>query len=268
DLTDRNRTSPFAFTGNKFEFRMVPSSMSIANPNIILNTAVADILSEFADELEKSTNINADMQELIAKVYRAHKRVIYNGNNYSGEWVEEATKRGLANITNTVDALMELAKDYSIELFDRHDVFTRQELESRNEIQLEAYSQQINIEASIMIELTKKQVFPAAGEYIRQLSGTIEGLKASDFKGNTSFDKLLEKVAKTADILYENIETLEELLLHTQEVESSPYDQARAYRTQVFTKMADLREASDTLETLIPCDLWPIPTYLDLLFRL
>ena len=119
-----------------------------------------------------------------------------------------------------------------------------------------------------MIELTKKQVFPAVGEYIRQLSGTIEGLKTSGIMGNTSFEKLLEKVAETADLLYENIGTLEEILTAAQNIETSPYDQAKAYRTEVFTKMADLREASDTLEKLIPCDLWPIPTYLDLLFKL
>ncbi len=268
DLTDRNRTSPFAFTGNKFEFRMVPSSMSIANPNIILNTAVADVLSEFADKLEKSSDINKSMQELIAEAYKNHKRVIYNGNNYSEEWIKEADKRGLANITNTVDALTELSKEYSVELFDRHNVFTKQELESRHEIHLEAYSKQIHIEASIMIELTKKQVFPAAGEYIRDLSGTIKGLAASGIKESSSFNKLLEKVAETADLLYENIGILEGLLLHAGKVETSPYDQAREYRTEVFTKMAELRTASDTLETLIPCELWPIPTYLDLLFRL
>ncbi len=268
DLTDRNRTSPFAFTGNKFEFRMVPSSMSIANPNIILNTAVADVLSEFADKLEKSSDINASMQELIKEAYNDHKRVIYNGNNYSDDWIKEAADRGLVNISNTVDALAELTKDYSIELFGRHNVFTKMELESRYEIQLEAYSQQINIEASIMIELTKKQVFPAAGEYIRQLSSTISGLKASGIKNSSSFEKILVTVSENADLLYKNISILEEILSTTQNIESGAYDQANAYREKVFVQMANLRKPSDTLETLIPSKLWPIPTYLELLFKL
>ncbi len=268
DLTDRNRTSPFAFTGNKFEFRMVPSSMSIAYPNIVLNTAVADVLSEFADKLENTSDLNKSMRELIKDTYRKHKRIIFNGNNYSEEWIKEAADRGLINLSNTVDALAEISKDYSVDLFERHNVFTRHELESRQEIQLEAYSQQINIEASIMIELTKKQIFPVAGEYIRQLSGTIEGIKASGIKGNSSFETILGKVVESSELLYNNIESLEKHLLLARNIESSPFEQATEYRTKVFTKMADLRVASDTLETLIPCDLWPIPTYLDLLFRL
>jgi len=268
DLTDRNRTSPFAFTGNKFEFRMVPSSMSIANPNIILNTAVADVLSGFADKLEKTSDINASMQELITEAYNNHKRVVYNGNNYSDDWLKEAANRGLANITNTVDALTELAKDYAVELFGRHSVFTKQELESRHEIQLEAYSQQINIEASIMIELTKKQVFPAAGEYITQLSDTITGMKATGINSSASFEKMLTEVAKNANLLYDNIDTLEDLLSATQAIDSDALNQAKAYREKVFTQMSKVRNASDTLETLIPCDIWPIPTYLDLLFKL
>lgn len=268
DLTDRNRTSPFAFTGDKFEFRMVPSSMSIANPNIILNTAVADVLSGFADKLEKTSDINASMQELITEAYNNHKRVVYNGNNYSDDWLKEAANRGLANITNTVDALAELAKDYAVELFDRHSVFTKQELESRYEIQLEAYSQQINIEASIMIELTKKQVFPAAGEYITQLSDTITGMKATGINSSASFEKMLTEVAKNANLLYDNIGTLEDLLSATQALDSGALDQAKAYREKVFTQMSKVRNTSDTLETLIPCDIWPIPTYLDLLFKL
>ena len=268
DLTDRNRTSPFAFTGNKFEFRMVPSSMSIANPNTILNTAVADVLSEFADILEKSQDPTKSMRELVAETYNKHKRVVYNGNNYSEEWVKEAESRGLANITNTVDAYTEMEKDYSVELFSRHKVLTKQELESRCEIHLESYSKQINIEASILVELTKKQVFPAAGEYITLLSDTISGLKDSGITNNTAYRKMLEEVSKHANSLYENIDILEKILLETQNINSGVFEQARAYRENVFPQMSFVRESSDTLETLIPCDIWPIPTYLDLLFRL
>jgi glutamine synthetase len=268
DLTDRNRTSPFAFTGNKFEFRMVPSSMSIANPNTILNTAVADVLSGFADILEKSSNLKESMKELIAETYNNHKRVVYNGNNYSDEWLKEAKSRGLANITNTVEAYTEMVKEYSIDLYSRHEVLTKLELESRCEIHLESYSHQINIEASIMIELTKKQVFPAAGKYIKQLSETISGLKMSGINNNTGFTKMLKEVSEYADLLYKNIIILEKLLLEAQLLNSSSINQATAYRKTVFAQMANVREASDTLETLIPCDMWPIPTYLDLLFRL
>jgi glutamine synthetase len=268
DLTDRNRTSPFAFTGNKFEFRMVPSSMTIANPNTILNTAVADVLSEFADQLENVDNPKNFMKELIVKTYNNHKRVVYNGNNYSEEWIIEAEKRGLANITNTVDALTEMSKEYSIDLFTRHEVLTKMELESRCDIYLEVYSQQINIEASIMIELTKKQVFPAAGKYISLLAATITGLEDSGIKNNTAYREMLENVSKYADSLYKNITILEQILLTTQGIETSNLDQAKAYREKVFTQMINVREAADSLETLIPSDIWPIPTYLDLLFKL
>ncbi len=267
DLTDRNRTSPFAFTGNKFEFRMVPSSMSIANPNIIINAAVADVLSEFADEMEKSDNLNKSMKEIIARTYNAHKRVIYNGNNYSDVWIKEAADRGLANITNSVDALSEFSKDYSVELFERHNILTRQEIESRHEIQLEAYSQQINIEASIMIEMTKKQVLPAAGLFIRELAETISGLKQGN-NPSASFDDILSQTAENADLLYKRITDLQKALSRAQGIEDSPFRQAKEYRENVFSKMESLREVSDKLETLIPCELWPIPTYLDLLFRL
>lgn len=268
DMTDRNRTSPFAFTGNKFEFRMVPSSISIANANTILNTAVADVLAEFADKLETAENPKEKLKEIVANTYTKHKRVVFNGNNYSEEWVKEAASRGLTNITNTVDALNEIAKDYSVELFKRHNVLSKNELESRCEIDLEAYSKQINIEASIMIELTKKQVFPAAGEYITQLSTTILGLKNSGINNNPAYNKMLETVSENANLLYENILTLETLLSEALSIDTGALDQAVAYRKTVFTQMANVRAASDTLETLIPCKMWPIPTYLDLLFRL
>ncbi len=268
DLTDRNRTSPFAFTGNKFEFRMVPSSMSIANPNMILNTAVADVLAEFADKLETAPNPEEKLKELVAETYNKHKRIVYNGNNYSDEWVKEASDRGLTNITNTVDALSEMSKEYSAELFSRHNVLTGYELESRRDIHFEAYSKQINIEASIMIELTKKQVFSAAGRYINQLSSTISGLKESGITNNTAYKKMLDTVAKNSNLLYENIITLETLLSEALAIDTGAMDQAVAYRKKVFPQMTNVRTASDTLETLIPCEMWPIPTYLDLLFRL
>ncbi len=268
DLTDRNRTSPFAFTGNKFEFRMVPSSISIANANTILNTAVADVLAEFADKLEKADNPKEKLKEIVADTYTKHKRVVYNGNNYSEEWVKEAASRGLTNITNTVDAINEIAKDYSVELFERHTVLSKNELVSRCEIDLEAYSKQINIEASIMIELTKKQVFPAAGKYITQLSNTISGLKNSGINNSPAYNKMLKTVSENANLLYDNILTLEILLAEALAINTSALDQAVAYRKNVFTQMVNVRTASDTLETLIPCDMWPIPTYLDLLFRL
>ncbi|MEA1911071.1 MAG: glutamine synthetase III [Spirochaetota bacterium] len=268
DMTDRNRTSPFAFTGNKFEFRMVPSSISIANANTVLNTAVADVLAEFADKLETATNPKETLKELVANTYTKHKRVVYNGNNYSEEWVKEAESRGLTNITNTVDALNEIAKDYSVELFERQNVLSRQELESRCEIDLETYSKQINIEASIMIELTKKQVFPSAGKYITQLSSTISGLKESGISNNQAYTKMLKTVSEHTRLLYENINTLETLLSEALSINTGAMDQAIAYRKNIFTQMAKVRVEADTLETLIPCELWPIPTYLDLLFRL
>lgn len=177
DMTDRNRTSPFAFTGNKFEFRMVGSSASISGPNVTLNSAVAQVLNEFADKLEGTADLNEAIKELIKESYNAHKRIVFNGNGYSEEWVEEAAKRGLSNLKDTVSTLPALVSDNAIELFTKQKVFTKEELQSRFNIYSEIYAKEINIEASVMIQMAKSQIFPAANDYALQLAKSINEIK-------------------------------------------------------------------------------------------
>lgn len=266
DLTDRNRTSPFAFTGNKFEFRMVPSSISIAGPNTILDTAVADILKTFADKLEKASDINKTIKELIASSYSSHKRIIYNGNNYTEEWLAIAEKRGLANIDNSVDAFGELIKDYAVELFSRHGVYTKEELLSRNEIYLESYSYQINVEAGVMVELCKKNILPAAAEYMNSLAETINNMNTAGIRMNTLADTLKE-ISSLYENLHSKIKKLSTVLAEARK-EKNILKQARLYRNNIFTAMAEARKPADELERCMPEDIWPLPTYFDLLFRL
>ncbi len=266
DLTDRNRTSPFAFTGNKFEFRMVPSSISIAGPNTVLNTAVAEILSKFAEKIEKSADIHKAIKTIVVNSYKAHRRIIYNGNNYSDEWLQIAKERGLANIDNSVDAFGELSKDYSIQLFGNHAVYTKEELLSRYEINLESYSHQINIEAGIMIELCKNYILPAANTHMYTLAETIEKLEKLNMNTVTLKESLAE-VVECSGTLYKKIKNLSAVLTESKETEDIRR-QAESYRSKVFTSMADTRKTADKLEKCIPRDLWPLPTYFDLLFKL
>ena len=270
DLTDRNRTSPFAFTGNKFEFRMVPSSGAIATPNTVLNTAVAAVLDEFAGLLETSSDINKTVSEIVSKTYKEHSKVIFNGNGYSDEWVAEAEKRGLANIKSTVEAIAEYVKPYTIELFEKYNILTKAELESRSYVYYERYSQQINIEANMMLEMADRYIMPAAAAYMTELSGTIISTKeAAPGIAMSALESTLNAVNDAAGKLYEASAELKAVLEKVRAIDGEESEEAAiAYREDVFSQMGVLRGYGDTLETLLPADIWPFPTYMDLLFRL
>ncbi len=266
DVSDRNRTSPFAFTGNKFEFRMVGSSQSIATPNTYLNTAVAQVLSEFADKLEKAADKNAAIQAIIKQSYGKHRRVVFNGNNYSEEWVREAERRGLPNVRATVDALPVLIQKETIALFETHKVLSREEQESRYHIYLERYSKQINIEAGVMIEMARRSIFPAVSSYASSLARDAAALAAL---GATSApqEKRAKRIAELASELYEETEKLEKVLGDAQAIEDT-FTQAKAYREKVVPQMASLRSRADALEKLVAKEVWPFPGYEELLFKL
>lgn len=268
DFTDRNRTSPFAFTGNKFEFRMVPSSASIAGPNTAINTAVAEVLSGFADILEKADDKNAAIEKIVIDTYKAHKRIIFNGNGYSDEWLKEAEKRGLANIKSTIEALPVYSNDSSVELFCKHGVFSKEELESRVEIYLEKYNKQINIEARIMVEMAEKQIYAATSKYTEQLSDTvIKVLQAAPGFDVSAYQSTLLKLSDNVNCMMEKVEELKVLIYEA----GSEEDVAKAsviYREKVFAKMGELRLCGDAIECILPREDWPFPNYEDLLFRL
>lgn len=268
DATDRNRTSPFAFTGNKFEFRMLGSSSSIADANFTLNTIVADILSHIADRLEKVTDIDAEIQAIIFEYIKAHKRVIFNGNNYSEEWVEEAGKRGLPNIRNTVDAIVQLRDEKNVEIFSRHGVLSKIELESRVEISLENYIKVINIEALTMLEMAKKQIMPSVISYVKDIAGSINEIKATGTGADISAqESLLVSLSETLSSFSRNIKILESTIEKASGIHEDTYQHACFYRDNVFTAMGLLREDGDKLEIMTGEGYWPIPTYGDLLFK-
>lgn len=266
DTTDRNRTSPFAFTGNKFEFRMLGSTFSIAGPNIILNTIVAEELRQFADILEKSNNFDEDLNTLIKNTIRDHKKIIFNGNNYSDDWIQEAEKRGLLNLKTTPDALPYFIHSKNIELFTKHHVFSESELYSRYEILMENYCKTIHIEALTMIDIVKKFIIPSVLSY----QGEIAGIANSKKQLNPTLqceleEKLLHDLSRLGNYLYAKLDTLETSVLnaknHSDLLESSKY-----YRESIFINMQHLRGVVDELETLIGKNHWPLPTYGELLF--
>ncbi|OPY01963.1 MAG: Glutamine synthetase [Syntrophorhabdus sp. PtaB.Bin047] len=266
DNTDRNRTSPFAFTGNKFEFRMVGSAQSIAGSNVALNTIAAEALDEIATRLEKARDKNAEAAAIIRDTWKKHSRIIFNGNNYSEEWVAEAEKRGLPNVANTVDALKALVTDKAVKLFEKYDVLSRKELHSRYDIYVETYSKQINIEARVAIDMTRKQFIPAALEYATFLADSIDDLKS--VKGPAAVpEDILKKLTVVLNSAYKNLGKLEAAVEKAQAI-GTTVKQAESYRDKVFTTMQALRGDIDSLEMLIPADTWPVPTYADLLFKL
>jgi glutamine synthetase len=269
DLTDRNRTSPFAFTGNKFEFRMVPSSESVAGPNVVLNTAVAEVLSQFADRLEAASDPHREVEKIVKETYRAHKRIVFNGNNYAPEWIKEAERRGLPNISNTVEALTEIVKPYTIELFTKHKVFSQQELESRYAIYMERYIKQINIEAKTMINMVNKQIYPAVLSFINDTADTVAKLKqiSSSFPLGVH-ETFLKTLVEEAALLKEKTYELETLVAEGGEHSGDLLSHARFMRNRVFAAMATVRHHADKLETMVSKDRWPFPSYADLLFRL
>jgi glutamine synthetase len=267
DSSDRNRTSPFAFTGNKFEFRMVPSSASIAAPNFTLNVIVSEVLSEIADRLEKATDFDREVQVIIKEMITNHKKVIFNGNNYSEEWVKEAEKRGLPNITNSVDAISAIISEKSIRLFEKNKVMNRKELHSRYEISLEHYIKTIHIEAMTSIDMAKRQILPATLEYMSFIANSISSLKATGLSLNTHPQAtLLDEISKTTESFMENLKKLEENTLTAQNTEEDAFKKAAYYRDEVFTKMNALRVDADKLETLVSEEFWPFPTYSEILY--
>ena len=269
DTTDRNRTSPFAFTGNKFEFRMLGSAFSIAGPNMVLNTAVAEILNQFANTLEKSKDFKSDLAKLIKNTFHEHKRIVFNGNNYSGEWLEEAEKRGLLNLKTTVDALPVFVSKHSIDVFTHHQVFTSQEIHSRYEIFLESYCKTINIEALTMVDMVKKEVIPACLDYQKELAGLLKRKKDLTITElDTSLEvNLLERISKLSGYLLKKLTALENTLLKSKD-DRKILAQASFYRDKVFTDMSELRLIVDELETLVAKKHWPIPTYAELLYSI
>jgi glutamine synthetase len=265
DSTDRNRTSPFAFTGNKFEFRMVPSSASIAEPNTALNTIVAETLSNIAGRLEKAKDIHSEVQSIVTEIVKKHKRIIYNGNNYSEEWVQEAEKRGLANIRSTVAAITTLNSDKAIKVYEKHGVQSKAETLSRYEIYLEGYVKTINIEALTMLDMAKRQILPAALKYAGNVASCINSLKSASSQSSAA-TKLLSDLTTTIDSFSKNTDALEATLSHASHSDTT-LKHAEYFRDTVFTGMGKLRTDGDKLETLIDSAIWPLPTYADLLFR-
>ena len=269
DTTDRNRTSPFAFTGNKFEFRMLGSSESIACANVFLNTVVAQELSEFADILEKSVNFKSDLHELILKTIKEHKRIIFNGNGYDDSWVKEAEKRGLYNLKSTPEALPHILDEKNVKIFEKFGVYSKVELTSRFEIHNENYSKIINIEAETMLEMAKKFILPVASKYANKLAETIGLKKAACGECDTSYESaMLKKVSCLTSCIYNKTEKLEAEVREAKKTadEGDSSKTAFFYREHVFAAMNELRACADELETITPKELWPFPSYGDLLF--
>ena len=264
DTTDRNRTSPFAFTGNRFEFRMLGSAASIADANIVLNTAMAEALRQIADELEAADNFNKAVKKIVQRHLNHHKRIIFNGNGYSKEWEEEAAERGLLNLKSTPDALPYFVKDDNIELFTRHNVFTETEVRSRYEITLENYSKVINIEALTMIDMVKKYVISPVMAYQKALADTITSKKQIGVTAQMETE-LLSKIATLADEMYKRLGKLE-VVVEKESEAGNGLELAKYSREQVFESMQSLRETVDELETLVASDYWQLPTYSEMLF--
>ena len=268
DNTDRNRTSPFAFTGNKFEFRMLGSEASVANPNIILNTAVAECVHQFAEQLKDvpEDKMEDAIHELIKKTIIDHKRVIFNGNGYTDEWIEEATKRGLFNLKSTPDALPQWIADKNIELFTKYHIFTKEEIESRYEIWLESYSKILNIESNTMVEMVQKDFLPSVFAYIDKVAATAVAKKSVVSDVSTASEgKLIKELSQLADEISTGLETLKADTTKALATED-PLANAKAYQTVVLSDMDELRKSVDAAETLIPDALLPYPTYDKLLF--
>ncbi len=266
DNTDRNRTSPFAFTGNKFEFRMVGSAQSIAGCNVALNTIAAEALDQIATRLEKAKDKNAEAAAIINEIYKKHGRVIFNGNNYSAEWPKEAAQRGLPNVTNAVDALKAFVTDKAFKLFEKYEVLSHKEVHSRYDIYVEIYAKQINIEALAAIDMVKKQFIPAAAEYAAFLAGSVAGLKAVSVSAPVQED-ILKKLGALLASAYQNLGKLEAVTAKAQGT-ADTVKKAETYRDAVVPAMRPLRSDIDALEMIVPRELWPVPTYADLLFKL
>lgn len=266
DNTDRNRTSPFAFTGNKFEFRSLGSSLSISCPNIMLNTIIAEEFRQFADILESSQDFSADLNKLIKTTLHQHSRIIFNGNGYSQEWVEEAKQRGLLNLKTTTDAMPTFLEEKNVQLFEQHGVYTEKEMKARYEIQMEEYTKTLLIEARTMITMVYRQIGPAVLSYIKSINETIEGIqKTSSMVSVISMKNLVQKLAENYDMLMDTTQVLGETIQKVGEL-SDVTEQAIFCTSNIIPTMEKLRTYADTLETITAKESWPFPVYSDLLF--
>lgn len=264
DTADRNRTSPFAFTGNKFEFRMLGSTTNISCPNVMINAAVAEKLDEFATALAGSKNVEEDAKKLIRETYLAHRRIVFNGNGYSEEWTEEAKKRGLSDIDNTPDALERYTDEKNVALLTKYGIYTPEEIAARKEILLDNYAKTISIEANTMLEMVRREVLPAAIEFSAKLSHVVKDKTTCGVSANTETD-LLKQVALLTDKIYFGISELEKSVALAKAADFTS-TLASSYRRLVVPAMASLRASCDALETITPRDVWKMPTYSDLLF--
>lgn len=265
DNTDRNRTSPFAFTGNKFEFRMLGSTFSISETNIVLNTIVADSLAKFADALEGAEDFEKSARELIRDTYVAHKRIVFNGNGYSEEWKEEAERRGLLNLMSTADAIPHYKDEKNVKLFTRHNIFSEVEIVSRTDILLEEFAKTVNIEAVTMLHIANKEIIPAVVAYLNELSQSVSLKKSINAAISTECEEgLISDISDNLGKLYEGVVELKNILKDVPKDDALLY--ARYYQDKVIPTMNKIRKPSDELELLVGRDYWPFPTYGDLLF--
>lgn len=264
DCTDRNRTSPFAFTGNKFEFRMVGSTQSVSGPNFVLNTIVAEALSDIADDLEKARNVKVSALKILKNIATRHARVVYNGDNYTEDWVAEAEKRGLPNMRSTVEALKIIPVKEHVQLFSKHGVLSRGELKARTEILFEAYSMQINIEAETTLSMAKRQILPACCRYSASLGSAVKAVTDAGVGAQPQM-KMLDRLCDLIGVLQQNVEALQHATAKAAGVDGAA-KQATAYRDEVIPAMNAVREAADELETIVDAKIWPLPTYAEMLF--
>lgn len=264
DTTDRNRTSPFAFTGNKFEFRMPGSKLSVAGPNTVLNTIVADVLDQFADELEKADNFQDALDDLIKRTIKENQDIIFNGNGYSDEWPVEAEKRGLLNLKSTPAAVPAFLAQKNIDVFSKYGVYTETELQSRVEILLDEYCKTLNIEALTMIDMAKKEILPAAAKYVKDLAKTAELAKSCGAEAVFETETVKEVSALTTE-MYKALGTLEADVQKVHQIEDTE-EMANYFHDVIFADMGALRVPADKIETLVGKEYWPYPTYSDLLF--
>ena len=262
DTTDRNRTSPLAFTGNKFELRMLGSSQSISGPNIALNTIMAEELGKFADELEQAEDFDPALQDLVCKALTNHSRIIFSGNGYSDEWKEEAARRGLSNLSSCAEALPTYISEKNIDLVTRHGIFTETEFRARHTIHLEAYNKIVNIEGRTMMDMAIHQILPAAMRYTHDLCAGLTAKKSLGVAAKAE-TALIEKLSAASDALYDHVEALRFALAA---VPKEPETAAKYYRSVVVPAMEDVRREADVLEALTDKSYWCYPTYSDLLF--
>ena len=268
DTTDRNRTSPFAFTGNKFEFRMLGSAISISCPNIMLNTIAAEEIRQFADQLETSTDLEGDVRKIVRKVMKEHKRIIFNGDGYSEAWTEEAKRRGLLNLPTTVDALPRYLDQKNVELFTSHKIYTEAEMEARYETILEEYAKTLNIEALTMSQMVRQDILPAVSAYVASLAEAVASKRAVCAQlPCTAETALIQSLSTLMDSAFEKVESLDTLLSDGKVQSENTLAVATYYKDTIIPAMTALRAVVDEMEVNTAADFWPYPSYGDLMFR-